>query len=252
MRFKAAGQTDIGRVREADEDAFMIDEERRLYIVADGMGGHQGGGFASTKALELVAAETRKLEQMQETTQPLAGGPDRTATQLRLLRSIQRANQELFDISLREPQLRGMGTTLTALQFDEQFANLAHIGDSRAYQIRDGAMAQLTEDHSWVQEQVKLGILNPAEARNHPLKNIITRSIGHERELKVDLFKTEYRPGDKYLLCTDGLTNMVTDEEILKTLSEMELEPAVARLLKRANEEGGYDNITVILVEVLD
>ena len=145
-----------------------------------------------------------------------------------------------------------MGTTLTALQFDEKFANLAHIGDSRAYSVREGALSQLSEDHSWVQEQVKLGILNPAEARNHPLKNIITRSIGHEREIKVDLVRTEYRPGDKYLLCTDGLTNMVADEEILKTVLEMDIEAAVAQLLKRANEEGGYDNITVILVEVTD
>jgi protein phosphatase len=251
MNFRAAGATDIGKLREADEDAFLIDQERNLYIVADGMGGHQGGGYASQKALELIREELIKLEQVQDFTQPLQTLGERTITQARLLRAIQRCNQALFEISLKEPHLRGMGTTLTGIQFDEKFANIAHIGDSRAYQIRDGKIIQLTEDHSWVQEQVNLGILSQEEARNHPLKNIITRSIGHEREIKVDLGKTEYQVGDKYLLCSDGLTNMVKDEEILKLAQELDLEKAVARMIERANEEGGYDNITVILVEVL-
>ena len=143
-----------------------------------------------------------------------------------------------------------MGTTLTAVQFDEKYANLAHIGDSRAYLIRDGQITQITEDHSWVQEQVRLGVLTPEEAKNHPLKNIITRSMGHERDVKVDLLKVEYRPGDKLLLCSDGLTNMVSDEEILKIVQENSLEDAVKVLAARANEEGGYDNITVVLLEV--
>jgi len=252
MRFKSAGATDIGKLREADEDAFLIDDERGLYLVADGMGGHQGGGYASKKALEIIRDEIIKLEQIQDITQPLQTLGDRTLTQTRLLRGIQRTNQELFETSIREPQLRGMGTTLTALQFDNKYANIAHIGDSRAYQIREGKIIQLSEDHSWVQEQVKMGVLSQEEARNHPLKNIITRSIGHEREIKVDLFKTEYQTKDKYILCSDGLTNMVSDEEILKTIQEMEMQTAIAKLIERANEEGGYDNITIILVEVLD
>jgi len=251
MKFRSAGATDIGRLREADEDAFLVDEERALYLVADGMGGHQGGGYASQKALELIREEIIKLEQVQEITQPLQTLGERTLTQSRLLRGIQRTNQELFDTSLKEPHLRGMGTTLTALQFDDRYANFAHIGDSRAYQIRENRIAQLTEDHSWVQEQVKLGVLSPEEAKNHPLKNIITRSIGHEREIKADLIKTEYQAGDKYLLCSDGLTNMVQDEEVLKMVCENDLESAVSRLIERANQEGGYDNITIILVEVL-
>ncbi len=216
------------------------------------MGGHQGGGYASQKALELVREELIKLEQAQEITQPLQSLGERTITQVRLLRGIQRTNQELYDTSLKEPHLRGMGTTLTALQFDGKFANLAHIGDSRAYLIRENQISQLTEDHSWVQEQVKMGVLSPAEARNHPLKNIITRSIGHEREIRADLVKTEYRVGDKYLLCSDGLTNMVKDEEILKIALEKDLAEAIAGLILRANEEGGYDNITVVMAEVTD
>jgi len=250
MEFKSAGGTDVGRLREANEDAFLIDEQRKLYIVADGMGGHQGGGFASKKILELVTGELDRLEQMQDTTQPLKTLEERTLTQFRLLRGLQRANQGLFDISLKEPNLRGMGTTLTAVQFDERYANIAHIGDSRAYLIREAALKQLTEDHSWVQEQVRQGVLTLEEAKNHPLKNIITRSMGHERDIKVDLLKTEYQPGDKFLLCSDGLSNMVADEEILKIIQENSLKDAVDILIRRANEEGGYDNISVILLEV--
>jgi len=250
MRFIAKGATDIGRLREANEDAFLIDEERRLYLVADGMGGHQGGGFASKKALELVLEELRGLENSQEATQPLPQAEERTLTQIRLMRAFQRANQKLFEISLSQPQLRGMGTTLTGLQFDERYANIAHIGDSRAYLIREGKIQQLTEDHSWVQEQVKLGFLTEEEAQNHPLKNIITRSMGHERDIEVDLGKVEYQPADKYLLCSDGLTNMLSDQEILEIIQSHPLEKAIEQLILRANEEGGYDNITVILVEV--
>ena len=250
MQFIAKGATDIGRIREANEDAFLIDEERRLYLVADGMGGHQGGGFASKKALELVLEELKTLESAQEATQPLPQAGERTLTQIRLMRAFQRANQKLFEISLNEPHLRGMGTTLTGLQFDEKYANIAHIGDSRAYLIRKGKIQQLTEDHSWVQEQVKMGLLSEEEAQNHPLKNIITRSMGHEREIQVDLTKIEYQPQDKYLLCSDGLTNMLSDQEILKIVQNHSLEQAVNQLISRANEEGGFDNITVILVEV--
>jgi len=251
MEFKSAGSTDVGRLREANEDAFLIHQERKLYIVADGMGGHQGGGFASKKVLELILYELDRLEQMQDTTQPLQTLEERTITQFRLLRALQRANQSLFEISLKEPNLRGMGTTLTALQFDERFANIAHIGDSRAYLMRNGAVTQLTEDHSWVQEQVKMGLLTLEEAKNHPLKNIITRSMGHERDVKVDLSKTEYKAGDKFLLCSDGLTNMVAEEEIYKIARENALQDAISRMIQRANEEGGYDNITIVLLEVL-
>jgi len=251
MEFKAAGATDVGQVREANEDSYLIDPMRKLYVVADGMGGHQGGGFASSKIMELVTAELDRLESMQETTQPLPVGEERTSTQFRLLRSLQRANQALFEISLKEPSLRGMGTTFTAVQMDERYANVAHIGDSRAYLIRGGQISQLTEDHSWVQEQVKVGLLKPEDARNHPLKNIITRSMGHERDVKVDLLKSEYQSGDKFLLCSDGLTNMVADPEILGIVLGSNLEDAIQALIKRANEEGGFDNITIVILEVV-
>jgi serine/threonine protein phosphatase PrpC len=252
MVVKSAGGSDVGKLREANEDSFLIAPERKLFIVADGMGGHQGGGFASKKILELVIAELDRIVNLQETTQPLQNHEERTVTQFRLLRALQRANQALFEISLKEPNLRGMGTTLTAVQFDEKYANFAHIGDSRGYLIRDGQLRQLTEDHSWVQEQVKMGVLSAEEAKNHPLKNIITRSMGHERDVKVDLLKHEFKTGDKYLLCSDGLSNMVNDEELQKIVVENSIEEAIPAMIKRANEEGGYDNITVVLLEVSD
>lgn len=248
MKFVAFGATDVGRVREKNEDAFLVDDSWRFYLVADGMGGHAGGGFASTHTVAAVAEELKHQEDSQDMTQPLRDDLDRTRTQMQLLHALKRANETLFLRSIADSQLRGMGTTLTALKFDERYANLAHVGDSRAYLIRDRALGQLTSDHSWVQEQVRSGVLTPEEARLHPLKNIITRSMGHEREVTVDLFKEEYRIGDRYLLCSDGLTNMVADDEILAAAIQEAPEPAVRRLIQRAKEEGGLDNITVIVV----
>ena len=248
MKFVAFGATDVGRIREKNEDAFLVDDAWRFYLVADGMGGHAGGGFASSNAVATVAEELKRQEDSQDMTQPLRTDADHTHTQMQLLHALKRANEALFLRSISDSQLRGMGTTLTAIKFDERYANLAHVGDSRAYLIREGKLCQLTSDHSWVQEQVRSGVLTAEEARLHPLKNIITRSMGHEREVTVDLFKEEYRVGDRYLLCSDGLTNMVEDDEILATMTQEAPEPAVRRLIQRAKEEGGLDNITVIVV----
>jgi len=248
MKFVAFGATDVGQVREKNEDAFLVDDSWRLYLVADGMGGHAGGGFASSNAVATVAEELRRQEDSQDMTQPLRTDADHTHTQMQLLHALKRANEALFLRSISDSQLRGMGTTLTAIKFDERYANLAHVGDSRAYLVREGKLCQLTSDHSWVQEQVRSGVLTAEEARLHPLKNIITRSMGHEREVTVDLFKEEYRIGDRYLLCSDGMTNMVEDDEILATVTQEAPEPAVRRLIQRAKEEGGLDNITVIVV----
>ncbi len=252
MKLVAFGATDVGQVREKNEDAFLIDESRRLFLVADGMGGHAGGGFASSRAAAAVLEDLQRQEANQDMTQPPGDDPGRTLTQLQLQHALRYTNEVLFQRSISDSQLRGMGTTLTALKFDDQCANLAQVGDSRAYLIRDQELRQLTEDHSWVQEQVRAGMLTAAEARLHPLKNIITRSMGHEREVQVDLFKEEYRVGDRYLLCSDGLTNMVEDAEILQTVASNPPQLAVERLLQRAKEEGGLDNITVVVVAVED
>ncbi len=250
MEIRAFGQTDVGKVRGANEDGFLIDEERKLYIVADGMGGHQGGGYASSHAVQGIREETMRLEQVQDSTQPLEVPEGKTRTQVRLQHALSKTNNQLYQKAQEDPSLRGMGTTVTAMQLDSNFANIAHVGDSRLYLLRDGDLKQLTRDHSWVQEQVDAGVLSDDEAETHPLKNIITRSMGHEPELLIDLLKEEYRPGDKFLLCSDGLTNMVDDRMIKEVLEKKGPQPAVEELVRLSLDAGGLDNITALIVEI--
>ncbi len=250
MQVISYGITDPGKVRPANEDSFLIEEDRNLFIVADGMGGHQGGGYASQNAVKGISDELRVLEDSQDSTKPIGDTGKRTQIQLRLLNAMQSTNAHLFQKAQEDSSLRGMGTTVIAMQFDQLYANIGHVGDSRLYILRDDSLVQITTDHSWVQEQVDSGVLTEEEALSHPLKNIITRSMGHDQKLMVDLLKQEYQIGDKYLMASDGLTNMVNDENIKKVLSEQGPEPAAQLLLKMALEAGGHDNITVVIVEI--
>jgi protein phosphatase len=250
MEVRAFGATDVGKVRAANEDSFLVDDELNLFIVADGMGGHQGGGYASSHAVDEIKKEIMRQQQKQESTQPLADGTGKTPAQIRLKNALLLTNEMLFRKAMEDSSLRGMGTTVTAIQLDHVVANIAHVGDSRLYLMRNGDLYQLTRDHSWVQEQVDAGVLAEDEARVHPLKNIITRSLGHDRELLVDLDRKEYKPGDKYMLCSDGLTNMVDDQTIKKVMKEMPLEASVNELIRLALEAGGQDNVTTVMVEI--
>ncbi len=252
LKVRSYGATDVGKVREKNEDDLLVDDERFLYVVADGMGGHAGGGFASSNAVRLIHEELVRLEQAQDTTQPLMGGAGKTLTQIRLQHAIQFANREIFNLSLKESSLRGMGTTCTALQFDDTYANIAHVGDSRIYMIQNNHIQQMTKDHSYVQEQIDAGLITEEQARTHPLKNIITRSMGHEREINIDLFKHDSQAGERFLICSDGLTNMLSDSEILELAVNEDLEQAVTGLLQSANNRGGQDNITVVMVALLE
>lgn len=250
MEVEAMGASEVGKVRGANEDAFLVDNERKLYIVADGMGGHQGGGYASQNAVLGIREELLKMETAQETTTPLNDPLGRTPTQIRLLQALHRTNEKIYRKAMEDSSLRGMGTTVTAVQLDPVYANIAHVGDSRIYLFRESRLHQLSRDHSWVQEQVDAGILTEEEARTHPLKNIITRSMGHEREVRVDLMKEKYQPGDIFLICSDGLTNMVDDQTIEKILETMDLQPALSELMRLALESGGLDNITIVLIKI--
>lgn len=247
MKFKSYGRTDIGKLRDHNEDAFLIADDLCLYVVADGMGGHAGGDYASKEAIRVLKDELTKIHKGAG-----ANGCVGENIQFYLREAFHIANQKIFAKSLEDQSLRGMGTTMTAIQFDERFAHIAHVGDSRAYFVRDGNIKQLTEDHSWVQEQVNLGILTVEEARVHPLKNIITRSLGHDQELVVDLLKEEYKKGDRYILCSDGLSNLVLDSEIAKYTTEHPIEEAVNLMIELANRRGGFDNITLVMVQVLE
>lgn len=250
MVVKGYGATNVGKVRQANEDSFLVDQERNLYVVADGMGGHQGGGYASQQAIAGIKEEIGKLESAQDSTQPVNDHLGRTPVQTRLLHALQKTNERIFKKAMEESSLRGMGTTVTALQFDPTVANIAHVGDSRLYLLRDGHLFQLTRDHSWVQEQVDAGILTETEAKIHPLKNIITRSMGHEPEVEVDLFKETYQSGDQFLICSDGLTNMVEDNTIREVMSSRPPPASLDELIRLALESGGLDNVTAVIVKV--
>lgn len=250
MEIEAFGLTDVGKVREANEDSFLIDAERNLFIVADGMGGHKGGGYASSNAVSGIKNEIARMEESQDTTAPAQDDTGRTPLQVRMNNALLATNEILYQTALADSSLRGMGTTVTAIQLDHDSVNIAHVGDSRLYMLRDGELSQVTNDHSWVQEQVDAGLLTEEEAKTHPLKNIITRSMGHDRDLLVDLLKEEYRPNDVYFMCSDGLSNMVEDDIVHKVLLENEPEPAAKELIRLALEAGGVDNITVVIVKI--
>ena len=232
MRIEAGAETDVGKVRERNEDGYLV--EPPLYAVADGMGGHRGGAVASQLALESLGSTFRAH-----------GDP--------LGRQVRDANDAVFERSIEDQAVAGMGTTLTAIQIDGDQAILAHVGDSRAYLLRAGDLRQLTEDHTLVNRMVKAGELTPQEAEVHPHRNVLVRSLGTEPSVKVDELSVGIADGDRLLVCSDGLTGMVTEEQI-KAILESTPGPdeAAHRLIRAANRAGGIDNITVIVLDVHD
>ena len=241
MRVKAAGLTDVGRVRTGNEDAFVVRVEARVFAVADGMGGHAAGEVASRMASDTIAA--------------LEVPAPATAEALRqgLLRAVTTANHAILYDGERQPERAGMGTTLTAIAItaDCREVACAHIGDSRLYLMRGGRLTQLTHDHTWVQDQVDSGTLTTVQARAHPLASVLTRSLGSFDDVMIDSFTAPVEPGDRYVLCTDGLTGLISDELVLKTVAQASTPDGACRLLiAAANEAGGRDNITAIVVDV--
>src|SRR5512140_2652630 len=247
----AFGLTDVGRKRRHNEDAYLLDGESGLFVVADGMGGHAAGEVASRITVEAIQEYLALRDDEGESTWPF-GFNSRYSMEGNLLSTaIKRANERVIRAVQNRPELKGMGTTVVAALFDGERATLVHVGDSRAYLFRDGELRRLTDDHSWVQEQVNAGILSEDEARSHPLKNVVTRALGGGAHVAVDLIEIPVGEGDRFLLCSDGLTGMVTDEEITNALSSpRSLEQIVRGLVDLANERGGVDNITAIMVEV--
>jgi PPM family protein phosphatase len=248
LKIGARGVTDVGRKRDHNEDAFLIDEELSLYIVADGMGGHAGGGTASRLAVETIQ---REMQQARD-AEPNLFGPSAGVEDSRLpdvLRAaVERACSVIYDTAQHDPDLAGMGTTVTAALVRDHAAFVAHVGDSRCYLVRGGRIYQVSEDHSLVNEQLKAGAISADEARNSRFKNIITRSVGFEQEVQVDVMGLEVEAGDALVICCDGLSNLVDDHEILETVEALPVDDAPARLVALANERGGDDNITVVVV----
>ncbi|OGW36198.1 MAG: hypothetical protein A2010_13820 [Nitrospirae bacterium GWD2_57_9] len=237
MKTLSAANTDTGRKRTNNEDAFLIDQELRLYAVADGIGGHSGGEVASRIAVETLRERVREDRRERD--------PGDVLNDAFIL-----GNTRVIEAGATDRGLAGMGTTLTAVLLKGTSAHLAHAGDSRAYLLREGMLEQVTEDHGVVAEQVRAGIVTPDQARRSPYRHIITRALGIERELLVDRRTIELRENDVLLLCTDGLTEMIEDREIERILLSSALPDAVQGLIAAANRNGGVDNITVVVVKV--
>jgi protein phosphatase len=234
MKLLTTALTDVGRVRGANEDAFVIDDAAGLLAVADGMGGHQAGEVASATAIAALRTgldDGRKLDE-----------------------AIVDANTAVVERASGDPALRGMGTTLTAAVFgDDQVLVIGHVGDSRAYLLRDSDLEQLTEDHSVVAELIAAGQLTEAEAEIDPRRAMITRALGIDVDVEVDVITVDLAVGDRVLLCSDGLTTMLRDDAIAEVLrTETDRARAAHELVEAANEAGGADNITVLLIDVVD
>jgi protein phosphatase len=235
--------TDVGKKRDHNEDSFLVRDELGLFAVADGMGGHQAGERASRMALETLAAVLKRPD-----GPPQAA--DRDDILARLRDATQSAGAAIFDAAQADPTLQGMGTTLTSLWFHGGRAYLAHVGDSRAYLFRDGRCQQLSDDHSWVSEQVRAGMMTEDEARESKFRHIITRSVGFEREVMVDGAAIPVQSGDVYIICSDGLSNYVEGDELARILTSRFYRDVPRLLVELANDRGGDDNITVVLVHV--
>ena len=229
--------TDIGRMRPINEDSYYAPcEGERFCAVADGMGGHNAGEVASAMAVQVFSEEMRK-------TGDITAGALHTA--------VARANEAVYRKALENAGMSGMGTTFSALAEQGETAYLAHVGDSRIYLVRRGAILQLTTDHTLVEEMVQKGLITPREARVHPKRNIITRALGTEESVQIDIVQMGTRPGDAFFLCSDGMTNYVDEREILRTaMSEREWPEKLKHLVSIALENGGADNITALFAVV--
>jgi serine/threonine protein phosphatase PrpC len=236
LRFQA--RTDKGLVRANNEDSYLAREEGRLFAVCDGLGGHAAGEIASRIAIDTL----------NEKVHDGADGSSRILSE-----AVEEANRKILRDQQQNPQNLGMGTTLSALWLpvpDQSKAWVAHIGDSRIYQLREGELAQLTEDHSPVYRLFKEGTLSKDQIRMHPQKNLIERSLGLTTAVQCDIFAVETKPRDRYLLCTDGLSDSLSDAEIGEVLQSEEWAEVAPRLIRGALERGGFDNITVVIVEI--
>jgi protein phosphatase len=326
MRLVSWAATDTGKKRDHNEDSFLVDEKLNLYAVADGMGGHQGGGHASKLACdvlwreitetggdyaaaaarllgapkersvgrsteELIALaegptmdgigeddtldgteltprsaseavragrgfavpETRPVEPLDannlaEDDETVPGGPAVPSAAIIMARAARTAGHEIYDAAQETAELQGMGTTLSAIIFDDGHLHFVHAGDSRVYMFRDGKLRQLSEDHSWIWEQIKSGAMSEAEAKASKFRHIITRSVGFEREIEVDTGGVAVQAGDCFLLCSDGMSNYVENDELERILTTTWYRRAPRLLIDIANDRGGDDNITVVLV----
>jgi protein phosphatase len=248
MRIEVAGHTHVGMKRNHNEDNLLVLPEEALFCVADGMGGHSSGEIASRIAVEEMAEFFRHTSRDQDATWPFKMDKARNYDENRLATAIKLANTRIFERASTENKYRGMGTTIVTLHFAANCAYIAHVGDSRVYHFRNGVLRQITEDHSLLNDYLKAKKLTPEEIEAFPHKNVIVRALGMKDTVQVDVNRLEPQEGDLYLLCSDGLSGMVTDEQIQRILNSVpRIEDACTQLIDLANEAGGTDNVTCVI-----
>lgn len=237
------GQTDVGLKRQKNEDSFLVDESLGLFIVADGMGGHKGGDMASGMAVDILrAVVSHSVKRSSGFFSPRDI----------LIDGYIQASQQIYHKShIDQPELQGMGTTLVSAFVHQGVFYIGNVGDSRTYLIRDGKMWQLTEDHSLLNEHIRAGFLKDTEIAQFQAKNVITRSVGFEREALCDVIERKIEPGDRFMMCSDGLSGLVPPEQILELCKNPDTKIAVSSLVQAARTNGGDDNITVIIIDAL-
>ena len=254
LKIQAAGLSDRGLKRSHNEDSLSVVPDLGLFIVADGMGGHNAGEVASRQSIESIVEFLRDASTDVDTW-PVPYNPDISRTENKLVCAIKMANRDLCQLAMEHPEYHGMGTTLVGMLIDGDSNSVAisHVGDSRCYRLREGKLDKLTLDHSWVEEQLQRGIISEEEARNHRWKNVITRALGNKLDVDVEVQFQDLRHGDLYLLCSDGLSGMVEHEEMERiAISSPDLEDCAQEMIKSANDHGGHDNISLILIRILE
>ena len=249
MTIEAAGLTDVGLARRHNEDSLLVDVDLGLFIVADGLGGHAAGEVASKIVVDQVASFIKQTANS-EITVPVTLGKKLSINGNRLKAAILMSDKAITENIVLHPERDTMGSTVVACLIEGKRVAMAHVGDSRAYLLNRHGIRQLTKDHSWIAEQVENGILTAEEARRHPFRNVITQALGNGNELEVDVQEFEMTDSEAIMLCSDGLSGMVADDQILAIFNQaINLEIAVRTLVSKAIENGGDDNISVIIIK---
>jgi PPM family protein phosphatase len=250
MKITYQAVTDVGRKRKGNEDSHFVNPEQNLFVVADGMGGHAAGEVASKIAVEAINEFVCLTGGDKDITWPFGLDDSISYDGNRLKTAVRYANRKVLDATREKTEYEGMATTVAAVLLDGSTANLAHVGDSRIYRVRGSELVQLTADHSWINEQIQSGLISADQARTHPLRNVVTRALGGKADCQVEMQAHQMRPGDILLLCSDGLTTMIPDDEIARLVQDAngDVAEAAPALVSAANERGGEDNITVLLI----
>lgn len=254
LRFKVSGKTDVGLVRAANEDCLHLDEKNRVFLVCDGMGGHQAGEVASMMAADIIDIVFNHFQKEIHADERLLFDRPLPQSGETLLKAIRLANRAIYNTAVEKPTLLGMGTTIVALVLEGDMLSVAHVGDSRAYSIGERSIEPLTTDHSWVAEIQQNQNMTQEEAASVVGKNVITRALGVRESVEIDYRLIKVGPGDKFMICSDGLCGFADDDEIFQVINRVrkDNDKIAADLVQMANDRGGADNVTVAVLEVED